>query len=132
MYHDEDTEYCKYENGTTYRYFGGVLHCEDGPAIIRPGGVEEWYYNGRRHRVGGPAVIRKYRCEWYCQNKLHREDGPAIELVNGDKFWYINDELHRIDGPAYERHSIGIIEWYIRGKRLTDDEANFLKFCANK
>ena len=155
MFHDKDTEYYKHENRTIYRYFGGVLHCEDGPAIIRQSGVEEWFYEGKRHRVTGPAIISKDRCEWYYQNKLHREDGPAIELANGDRFWYyqnnlhredgpaielangdrywyIDDELHRADGPAYEKHSIGILEWYIRGKRLTDDEANFLRFCSNK
>lgn len=29
-------------NSVTYKYKHGLLHCEDGPAIIKPDGVEYW------------------------------------------------------------------------------------------
>ena len=34
----------------------GVLHREEGPAIIWPNGTKLWYQNGDLHRTDGPAV----------------------------------------------------------------------------
>jgi hypothetical protein len=34
------------------------LHREDGPALIRSDGLQEWWYNGIVHRIDGPAIIR--------------------------------------------------------------------------
>lgn len=34
----------------------GILHREDGPAIIRTDGSEVWCVDGRRHRLDGPAI----------------------------------------------------------------------------
>lgn len=46
----------------------GVLHRENGPALIRPCGTREWRING-----------------W-----LHREDGPAVEYSNGEQEWWVH------------------------------------------
>jgi hypothetical protein len=54
-------------------------------------GTEEWYLNGMLHREDGPAVIYADGvCEWWQQNKLHRTDGPAVETPGGYKEWWQN------------------------------------------
>jgi hypothetical protein len=35
----------------------GLLHRDDGPARVYPGGREEWFRHGRLHREDGPAVV---------------------------------------------------------------------------
>ena len=75
----------------------GVLHREEGPAIITGQGSAFWYQNGR----------------------LHRTDGPAIEWSDGRKEWWVNDQLHRIDGPALTRYD-GTPEWWIYGVKYTE------------
>lgn len=86
--------------------------------------LEEKIYkkNGLLHREDGPALIladgTKY---WYNEGKLHRLDGPAIE---SDIFreWFQYGYLHRIGGPAIEKSYIGnrIVKnlWYLRGERI--------------
>ena len=46
----------------------GVLHRDDGPAVIFSNGSKAWYKNGERHR----------------------EDGPAVIYSDGSKVWYKN------------------------------------------
>ena len=46
----------------------GMLHHENAPAAVWPGGTKEWYQTGLRHRI----------------------DGPAIEWASGRKDWFIN------------------------------------------
>lgn len=42
-------------------------------------GKTRWYKDGVLHREDGPAVIGKdEHKEWWVNGKLHREDGPAI------------------------------------------------------
>lgn len=36
----------------------GVLHNENGPAVIKPDNSQFWYYNGQLHRENFPAIIR--------------------------------------------------------------------------
>ena len=77
----------------TFRNTSGLLHREDGPAVIRPSGTEEWYLNGKRHRVDGPAYTRPGGTKgWYLNNKLHRTDGPAIVDAYGNEEWYLDGE----------------------------------------
>ena len=42
----------------TRRYYNaaGLLHREDGPAVIWRDGSEAWFHNGKLHRTTGPAV----------------------------------------------------------------------------
>lgn len=84
-----------------------IRHREDGPAVIREDGTEEWFFDGKKHRVGGPAVYNKKTGEekWIVHGNLHREGGePASIGVAGEKRWYINGQLHREDGPAIISH----------------------------
>ena len=46
----------------------GLLHRDDGPAIVYSNGSKGWLKNGN----------------------LHREDGPACEHSDGTKYWYLN------------------------------------------
>lgn len=39
-----------------YRVYG-VLHREDGPAVVKEDGTQEWWVAGKRHREDGPAII---------------------------------------------------------------------------
>ena len=64
-----------YSCGTTRWYLSGLLHREDGPAIIRNDGAKFWYKNGR----------------------LHREDGPAIIWKDGEVQWWLNHDRYRFD-----------------------------------
>ena len=59
---------------TVKRYFKeGMLHREDGPAVIFKDGTQHWYKHGMLHRDGGPAVEYKNgRRTWYTEGKYVR------------------------------------------------------------
>ena len=60
--------------------------CIDGPCVW-----EDHYKNGVLHREDGPAVVKEDGSEyWYLDGCLHRLTGPAVFLANGDKLYYIN------------------------------------------
>lgn len=62
---------------------------------------EYWKHNGLLHRENGPAVIDINGAKaWYKNGRLHREDGPAFEAYDGLKVWYFEGHKHREDGPA--------------------------------
>ena len=88
-----------------WRNVDGVLHREDGPAIILSSGSTLYYRDG----------------------KLHREDGPACEWGSGSKEWWLNDKLHREDGPAIEDAN-GTNEWWLNGKEYTEEEYVMIQF----
>lgn len=68
---------------------------------------------GLLHKDEGPAMILQDGSKfWYCHGKKHRIDGPAIEYYNGDGSWYYQGQRHRLDGPAIDW--VGIKEWYIK------------------
>jgi hypothetical protein len=90
------------KNGTIEYYKNGLLHRENGPAIIYADGRKKWYQNGHLHRLDGPASEwPKFYREWYQTGLLHRTDGPAIEYYNsrtrnyknGEKVFYRNGVL---------------------------------------
>ena len=64
----------------------GVLHREDGPAVIYDDGISEYWFEGRRHRHKGSAIIDYY--------------SPAIKIKNGkvDPTYY-SDDYYNEDGP---------------------------------
>lgn len=69
----------------------GVIHRENGPAVIYPSGTEYWYRNGKYHREDGPAVNRNDGyMEWRINDKFHREDGPALIWPSGKTFYFLN------------------------------------------
>jgi hypothetical protein len=65
-------------DGTIHYTRDGILHCDDGPAIVYPDGSLAWYKDG----------------------KLHNDDGHAIELPNGSRLWYQNGKYVGIAGPG--------------------------------
>ncbi len=109
-------------DGTQEWWQNDKQHREDGPAIIRPNGVEEWFQRGDLHRDDGPAVTWPDGAEeWYQHGKLHRDDGPAEIYANGSQFWYQCGERHREDGPAEVRPD-GTQKWYWHGQEVTEEE----------
>jgi hypothetical protein len=101
----------------------GQLHREDGPAVERANGNNEWWLNGNLHRENGPAIeLASGTKFWILNGKVHRKDGPAREWANGTKQWYKNGKLHREDGPAIE-WADGHIEWYLNGEVCREEVA---------
>jgi hypothetical protein len=90
-----------YEDGSiTYRY-NGVVHRQDGPAIIHADGTKMWYRHGERHRENGPAMeFSDGSRHWYQNNQLHRDDGAAIEEPNGTRHWYHHGRLIVLNDEA--------------------------------
>ena len=88
-----------------WRNVDGVLHREDGPAIILSSGSQLYYRHGKEHRI----------------------DGPAVEWAIGSKEWWVNGQLHREDGPAIEWAN-GTNEWWLHGKQYTEEEFALLQF----
>jgi hypothetical protein len=93
-------------------YSCGVLHREDGPAVIE---VYPDYDGSERHR------------SWYRFGVLDRQDGPAVvggRTANGQYEWRRDGLLHRDDGPAvielldsYEFGHGPVYEWWREGVR---------------
>ena len=75
------------EKGVMYTIEGSseIIHREDGPAIIRNGGVEN----------GGSEF-------WVNNNKFHRdpEDGPAVQFDFGRLEWWFNNKLINTYDPT--------------------------------
>ena len=66
----------------------GRLHREDGPAIERLDGSEEWYQHDQRHREDGPAIVLPGRIEaWWLRGLRHRKDGPAMIHGEYKEYW---------------------------------------------
>jgi hypothetical protein len=99
-------------NGTVRYYSCGLLHREDGPAVIE---VYPDYDGPERHR------------SWYRFGVLDREDGPAVvggRTANGQYEWWRAGVRHRDDGPAaialIESREFGpgpVYEWWRNGVR---------------
>ena len=57
-----------FECGTIAWKLNGVLHREDGPAVLGINGRHRWYTHGLLHRIDGPAWISgadPNYMEWY-------------------------------------------------------------------
>jgi hypothetical protein len=72
-------------------FVNGEYHNENGPAVERTDGSEEWYIHNRRQSVGGrPSEIRSNGDKlWHQDGKLHRENGAAIERHNGERLYFL-------------------------------------------
>ena len=56
---------CKTLDETVRWFKNGVLHREDGPAIIWEDGTKEWFVNGKRHCTTGAAYVYPTGCKEY-------------------------------------------------------------------
>ncbi len=96
----------EYINRVEYRDENGVLHREDGPAVIYNSGEENWYKKGRIHRENGlPAIIKKEYKLYIVNGKKHNEYGPGYENIDGTIWWYLNDTLY-MDEEEYKQELI--------------------------
>lgn len=110
-------------DGTQKCYKDGKLHCDNGPAEVRPNGTQLFYKNGKLHRDGNlPAMVGVGGTKKYAVNgKYHRVGGePAIIWSKSPyaKEWWVNGEIQK----AVKRD--GVIEHYAPGCNERD-EARF-------
>lgn len=102
-------------NGGCEHYRHGLLHRDDGPAVVTATGTEIYYQWGQRHRTDGPALRFADGAETWCQRgQWHREGGPAVMNADGSQMWYRHGEAHRDDGPA-KTYPDGTQLWYRNG-----------------
>ena len=100
--------------GDTHWYADGVLHREDGPAMLRGKKYRAWYFYGSLHRENGPALSGAIWGEWWIHGKRHREDGPAIEANLGMEYrkshrWYIQGiEMSEEEHDAWREANVSI------------------------
>jgi hypothetical protein len=53
----------------------GVLHRENGPAVLLISGTKQWYQYGRMHRADGPAHERfTGRLSWYINGVQYTQE----------------------------------------------------------
>ena len=86
----------------TRRYYNdaGLLHRDDGPAVVWRSGSVQWWLNGQLHRDVGPAIeyVDGSSKEWWLHGVKHRDSGPAVIQRDGSKEWYQNGQRHRDGG----------------------------------
>ena len=111
----------------TEYFVNGLLHREDGPAVIIEPFIKKWYKHGMKHREDGPACECGSYKEWWLEDRLHNIDNPAI-IGAYSKEWWLFGNRHRLDGPAvvrdmkvykdpnYEQ------EWWLFGKEYISKE----------
>jgi hypothetical protein len=69
----------------------GMLHREDGPAIIHSDGDEFWYKEGMLHREDGASFIVRNKKTYYINNK-------RIKVYNDEEFkkFVFNEKIKRV------------------------------------
>lgn len=62
-----------------------------GVCYVKPMAQKRWYVNGVLHREDGPAVIGDATKQWFVHGIRHRVDGPAVEFIdrNFSRIYYI-------------------------------------------
>lgn len=89
----QEPEMITLSDGTKQWRLNGVLHREDGPAIVSVNDVR-WMQHGNYHREGAPAIVIRGDTFWYVHGKLHRLDGPAVEYQSGEKAWWVDNRMY--------------------------------------
>ena len=80
-----------------YHIVDGLLHREDGPALITYS-ASYWFINGRLHREGDePAMVfsDQILMSWWKNGKRHRIDTPAVVHGGLDDEWWVNGVKYR-------------------------------------
>ena len=80
-----DTEYYLAAAPEGTDNYGWILYREEGPAVIKADGTQEFYANGVKHRLDAPSVVSPngYQ-EFWTNGHLGRKDGPAIIYEDGN------------------------------------------------
>lgn len=75
----------------------GLLHSEDGPALIADGTIH-FYHHGRFHNENGPAIV--WPCgsyAYYRHGSKHNANSPAcyynLRSVDRQHYYYYNGEI---------------------------------------
>lgn len=78
------------KDGRKLHYKDGLLHRDDGPAVVLPNGDAFFYQNGLLHREGKPcSVLTDGSRVWCLYGIPYREDGgPVVISKDGKKLWY--------------------------------------------
>lgn len=64
-----------------------LVHCVDDQPVETEDGELRWYKDGMLHRENGPAVVyQNGDGDWYCNGRPHRTDGPSFSNPIG---WFI-------------------------------------------
>jgi hypothetical protein len=79
-------------DGTEEWRVDGELHREGGPALVSPDGLEmSFYRRGLLHNDNGPAVIlANGRVEYWRDGRLHCDDNPAVIREDGTEEWWLD------------------------------------------
>lgn len=99
----------------------GNYHRVGNPALVKPGGWQEWFVHGKAHRDGDlPAKVCQEFTSYFKDGVPHRDgDLPAVIYRDGTQIWIKEGKIHRTDGPAVCYHdSSRTDEWYFEGNRL--------------
>ena len=77
-------------DGRRMHYKDGLLHREDGPAVLYPSGDVYFYQNGRLHRERKPCVVLADGGRSWCLYGVpyREDDGPVVVSKDGKKLWY--------------------------------------------
>lgn len=80
------------DDNSKVRYYKGIVHADEeteGPAVVmKNNGGEMFIKYGLLHRQNGPAVITSHEVEYWRHGLLHRTGGPAILRSNGEEeYW---------------------------------------------
>lgn len=76
-----------------------------------------------------PSSRLSRSCAWHDRGLLHRDGKPAYKSTMGEQ-WYNKGLLHREDGPAdiaWKGQKREISNWYLYGKRLSNDEIDAIQ-----
>lgn len=77
------------KDGRKLHYKDGLLHREDGPAVVSPNGDVFFYQNGQLHREGKPCSVMADGARAWCLYGIpYREDDGPVVIANGKRLWY--------------------------------------------
>ncbi len=83
------------QNNAYFVRVDGILHKDDGPAIVWADGTFDWRQNGKPFRADGKPTTEspKYR-KWYHHEDgaIGRVGGPAFETVTGYREYWLNGQ----------------------------------------
>lgn len=138
--------------GSKFWLRAGKFHRDNGPAIEHENGCQQWWNHGTLERLITPCAEAYYEpCTKVCTHRIlarfsirlcmrtyvgHRINAPARIVWYMDKsgkritdnYWIIHGRLHRLDGPAVESSSADKNEWWINGRKWSQEQ--FLKRVA--
>lgn len=90
--------YMRIHDGSVHRYKDReftILHCEDGPAVIKHHGERQWWVDGNLMKIDDGDLIHYNK-----EGKFHREGAPAIIWADGVAEWWDNGKLVKKEGAA--------------------------------